>query len=246
VIGAGGDVVFVGDAHLDRGEPAVETFASFLRSLTGRTRAAVLLGDLFNLWIGRPETEGPHHATVLAAVDDLRASGTAVHYVEGNRDYRIGPAHAGRRLDRVAIRGLDLEHGGLKIHAVHGDLANPRDRQYRAWRRVSRSTAFWWAFRMVPRGRRRALADGLERRMRASNRRFKRAFPEDDVRAYAAGILAGGRDLVVLGHFHEERRLVARTPSPPGEIVVLPLWTERRRYLRVGADGSVAFAEHSG
>ena len=240
------DVVFVGDVHLDAGDSDLGPFCAFLRSLAGSVVTIVLLGDLFNLWIGRPELEGDHHREVLDAIRDLRAAGVAVDYVEGNRDYRIADLHLGRSLDRVTTSGIDVTCGDVRIHAVHGDLANPRDRQYRAWRAVSRSAPFWWLFRVVPRGRRLALVESLERRMRGSNLHHKTVFPEDDVRRYAAGLLAGGRDAVVLGHFHERHELQASPPSPPGRIVVLPLWKDARQHLRVRPDGEFLFESSSG
>jgi len=239
------DVVFVGDVHLDAGDPDVAPFARSMRALGGEVEAIVLLGDLFNLWIGRPELEGAHHREVLDALADVRAAGTAVHYVEGNRDYRIADVHLGRDFDRVTSAGLDVACGPVRIHAVHGDLANVRDRQYRSWRALSRSAPFWWLFRCVPRGRRRALTESLERRMRRTNLRHKAAFPEDDVRRYAARLLAGGSDVVVLGHFHERHELEARPPSPPGRIVVLPLWKDGRSHLRARPDGSLRFETSS-
>lgn len=242
-----GALVFVGDAHLDRDDPDVPAFAEMVGALAGPgTRAIVLLGDLFNLWVGRPEFEGEHHRQVLAALAHARGRGTAVHYVEGNRDYRVADVHAGRELDRVVGDGLDLEIAGLRIHAVHGDLANADDLQYRSWRRLSRSNPFWWAFRCVPRARRARVALGMERRMRASNLRHKRRFPEERIRGYGQAILGRGRDLVVLGHFHERRVLTSDDPAAPGAIVVLPLWKDDREFLRVAPDGRWSFERFAG
>lgn len=240
-----GRIAFVGDVHLDRDPAPVREFGAFLGRLGDRCDTVVLMGDLFDLWIGDAACQRPHHRAIVTALTELRGRGVAVHYVEGNRDYRIADAHLGRNLDRVTSAGLDLTCGELRIHAVHGDLANVRDRQYRSWRALSRSAPFWWLFRCVPRGRRLALVESLERRMRRSNLRHKAAFPEDDVRRYGARLLADGNDVVVLGHFHERRELQASPPSPPGRIVVLPLWKDGRRHLRVRPDGSLRFETSS-
>ncbi len=77
--------------------------------------------------------------------------------------------------------------------------------------------------------------------MRATNLQQKRTFPEDEVRAYAAGFHAAGHDAVVLGHFHIERDLETRPPSPPGRTFVLPYWKDDRRYLRVERGGDIRF-----
>ena len=55
------DLVFIGDVHLDRDDPALEDFLRFLHSLGATTSRVVLLGDLFNVWIGGAAMEQPHH-----------------------------------------------------------------------------------------------------------------------------------------------------------------------------------------
>ncbi len=238
---AGGDLVFVGDVHLHRHDEDLDAFVAFVSALAPRASTVVLMGDLFDLWIGRRETEGSHHRAVADALAGLRRRGTSVLYVEGNRDYRVAAAHLGTSLDACTDEGIALEHGRRRIFAIHGDLANVQDRQYRAWRRFSRSAPVWALFRLVPPSRRLRVAEGLEARMRRTNLRYKGAFPEARVRDYAASFLARGFDTVVLGHFHVERDLSAVPPSPPGRILVLPAWKDGRRFLRVGRDGGARF-----
>jgi len=91
----GSDLVFIGDVHLDRDDPDLPAFLAYLRGLPRVAGRVVLMGDLFNLWIGAPEQEQAHHREVLACLRDLRSVGTEVHYLEGNRDYRIARAHGG-------------------------------------------------------------------------------------------------------------------------------------------------------
>jgi UDP-2,3-diacylglucosamine hydrolase len=236
-----GELVFVGDVHLDEGDDALAPFLDFLRALGGRAARVVLLGDVFNLWIGRRELERPHQTAVIEELARLRACGVAVRLVEGNREFRVGACYAGRAFDDASANGLEERFGGHRIRAVHGDLANPADRRYRAWRRVSRSAPFWALFQLVPRTRRLGLAAALERRMRSSNPGFKRAFPEREVREYADGFLRQGYDTVVLGHFHVERELGPAPGSPAGRVIVLPEWRASRRHLRVTPAGEIGF-----
>ena len=238
-----GDLVFVGDVHLDRDDRALESFVGFLDGLAGTASRIVLAGDLFQLWLGARDLELPHQRAVLEALRRLRRRGIVVRYLEGNRDFHLGPAYAGDALDDSSEGGLVERSGGRSLFAIHGDLANREDRRYRAWRRIARSRAAWALFRALPRRRRLETAQWLEERMRASNPEFKRAFPEKAVRAYAAGYLARGHDAVVLGHFHLEQDLVASAPSPPGRIFVLPEWKGSRRHLRVGEDGRMEFVD---
>ncbi len=231
------DLVFIGDVHLDRDDPALDDFLAFLDRLAGSCARVVLMGDLFNLWIGRRELEQPHQAAVVERLHALRRRGIVVRYVEGNRDYRIADGYAGGPLDDAPVDGLVESWGGLRLFAIHGDLVNVADRQYRSWRRLSRSRFFWALFNAVPRGRRLKLAEDLESRMRSTNLEHKAAFPADAVRAYARPLLDGGHDAVVLGHFHVEKDL----PCGDGRVLVLPEWKGSRRHLRVSAGGEIAF-----
>jgi UDP-2,3-diacylglucosamine hydrolase len=230
--------VFIGDVHLDRGDAALSEFQSYLRGLAGHAGRIVLMGDLFNLWIGSAELEQEHHRRVLEALVAARAEGTEVHYLEGNRDYRISRAHLGEVFDAVSDEGLREDWGGRPIWAAHGDLVNPLDTQYRTWRKLSRSQAAWWLFSAIPRKRRFAIAESVERKMRGTNVDMKREFPETEIRQYAARHLNAPGAAVVLGHFHVERELLAGADR---RIFVLPEWKGSRRHLRVTAGGDIRF-----
>jgi len=229
----GSDLVFVGDVHLDRDDPDLPAFLAYLASLGRSCGRIVLMGDLFNLWLADTRLELAHHRSVIEELRRLRRSGVQVHYLEGNRDYRVGRSHLGSTFDAVSEDGLLEEWGGRRVWAAHGDLVNLDDAQYRLWRRVSRSTPVWALFSAIPQGRRFAIAEGIERRMRGTNAGMKRRFPEDRVRAYAKGRFAGGIDAVVLGHFHDEHDL----SEGGGRVVVVPAWKEARRHLRLDAAG---------
>lgn len=237
----GEDLVFVGDVHLDRDDAHLEAFLSFLDDLRPTVGRVVFMGDLFNVWIGRRELEQPHQRAVIERLESMRRDGIVIRYIEGNRDYRIEDAYVGRALDDSTAGGIEESIGGRRLYAIHGDLANPRDRQYRTWRWVSRSPLAWTILRGIPRRRRMRFVEGLEERLRRANLDFKQEFPETDVRAYAEGFLGRGYDAVVLGHFHVEKDLAATPPSPPGRILVLPEWKEGRRYLRVTSRGKIRF-----
>jgi UDP-2,3-diacylglucosamine hydrolase len=238
----GSDLVFVGDVHLDHGDPDLAAFVAYLRGLGATAGRIVLMGDLFNLWLGDPGLEQDHHRQVVDCFRELRAAGSEVHYLEGNRDYRIARAHRGGAFDAVDATGLREDWGGRTIWAAHGDLVNRHDLQYRAWRFVSRMTPAWWLMSAIPRAKRFALAEAMERRMRGTNLSMKRAFPEALVRAYAAPFLEAGGDAVVLGHFHAEHEL-SSGPGERGRIFVLPEWKGSRRHLRVTASGEMGFED---
>ena len=239
-------LAFVGDVHLERDDPDLPDFLAFLDTLGRTSRRIVLMGDLFDLWIGQPELEQSHHVAVATKLAELRRQGLRVCYLEGNRDYRIGESQTGRAFDESSEAGRVEEFGGRRIYAIHGDLVNPDDRQYRRWRRISRSGLAWALFNALPRATRLRWSSRAEFRMRATNLEFKFEFPEEAVRSYAAGLFRKGYDAVVLGHFHIEKDLLARGSDPRGRIIVLPEWKGSRRHLEVLPDGQIGFVDSMG
>jgi UDP-2,3-diacylglucosamine hydrolase len=127
----GSDLVFVGDVHLDRDDPDLSAFLAYLRALERTAGRIVLMGDLFNLWIGAEDLEQDHHRRVIACLTEMRSNGTEIHYLEGNRDYRIAASHQGGAFDAVSASGLREDWGARQIWAAHGDLVNQHDLQYR-------------------------------------------------------------------------------------------------------------------
>jgi UDP-2,3-diacylglucosamine hydrolase len=238
-----GDLAFIGDVHLDRDDPALGGFLAFLHGLSDTASRVVLLGDLFNVWIGGAAMERPHQTAVVRELAGLRRRGVVVRYLEGNRDYRIGRHLAGTAFDDASDTFLVERLHGLSIYATHGDRVNVRDRQYRLWRSFSRSAPVWALFGLLPARRRAALVDGLERRMRGTNLAQKRRFPEELVRAFGAERLSEGHDAVVLGHFHVEQELRIETGRGPGRVYVLPEWRESRRHLVLRPDGEMGFVD---
>lgn len=239
----GGELAFIGDAHIDHDDPSLSDFLRFLERLGDRASCIVFLGDLFNIWIGGPGMEQPHQAAVVEVLEDLRSRGVVIRYLEGNRDYRIGPGYAGTAIDDASDEGLVERFGGHSFFVTHGDLVNVEDRQYRLWRRFSRSAPVWALVRLLPERRRVAMAETLEKRMRQTNLAYKQAFPEAQVRAYAASRFREGHDVVVLGHFHVEKDLSADSDGASGRILVLPEWRESRRHLVARVDGTVEFVD---
>ena len=235
------ELVFVGDVHLDREDPDLGAFLTYLRALGRSAARVVFLGDLFNLWFGEPELEQEHHRAVVRCLEELRAGGTELHYLEGNRDFRVGSGHRADLFDAATDLGLDESWAGRRLFATHGDRVNANDWQYRAWRRASRSAPAWWLYPAIPATRRFALAERMERSLRSTNLVQKREFPEELVRAYASRRFAQGYEAVVLGHFHVERELGPRAGEGPGRVFVLPEWKGSRRHLRVTAKGEMRF-----
>ncbi|MBI4161497.1 MAG: UDP-2,3-diacylglucosamine diphosphatase [Acidobacteria bacterium] len=240
----GGDLVFVADAHLRPGHAEVGRFVSFLADIRASASVLFLLGDLFDTWFGSPDLQKEHHLRVVAALREQVRAGVRIRFVEGNREFRIARGFLGDPFERVAADHLLEPHGGHHFFLTHGDLINVHDRQYRLWRRFAKSPLTLSLFGALPASARHRIIDRLERTLQGTNHRHRKRFPLAECREFAARAFARGADVIVLGHFHEER--VLRFPGRGGDrlLFVVPAWCEGGGYLRFrGGEGEFIWAD---
>ena len=250
------DLVIVADTHMTSKDAELDGFVRFLDRVGGEAGTVAHLGDLFNIWLGRPRFEMDHMKPVLDAFRALRRRGARTILVEGNRDFHTRHSYEGDAFDDVTEDIIDVPMatgpagsmpGSLRM--AHGDLVNVNDTQYRTWRRFSKSGAMRNLVGLLPSAAGIGLAERLERKLRGTNTRHKSYFPEAPAREYAARAFARGVRLIFLGHFHEER-VIAMSPGSSygggGELVILPDWRSSHRFVRVTPDGRWRFEDWNG
>jgi UDP-2,3-diacylglucosamine hydrolase len=236
-----GPVALLGDAHLRESDEEVTAFVGFLDGLPGDIRTLAILGDLFAIWIGSADLVRRHHRAVVTALARLRARGCALLYIEGNHDFFLGRLYGAGLFDRLATDALDLRLAGRSAHLAHGDLVNRRDRQYLAWRALSKNRLFFSAFSLLPAGTRLGIAERLEAGLTGTNLKARRGFPFSECETYARRRIRGGAEILVFGHFHEELRFEVREGDRTGLVFVLPAWRAGHRYLRIDPGAEPVF-----
>lgn len=218
-------VAILADAHIGGpGGPSAPLVEQLAALPDAGCERLLVLGDLFQVWVGDRRYETRDVAEVTAALEALRRRGLRVDYVEGNRDFFIAGSCYEVCFDEV-VREVSLEHGGLRYLAVHGDGLDDRDWAYRFWRAVSKSAPSRLAMTHLPNRLARRLVRSTEERLARTNWRHKQRLPERVIRAYAERRLAEGHDVLLLGHFHETRAW--RVDG--GEVRLLDAWFNSRR-----------------
>jgi len=218
-------IALIADAHLGGPGGGAAPLVEQLRALPGEgAERLVLMGDLFQAWIGDPRFETPDVAAVVPVLRDLRRQGLWIDYIEGNRDFYLETGPYADAFDAVVLETA-FTVGGTRYLAVHGDGLNDRDWQYRFWRRLSKSRPVELAVRHTPRRLAHRLVYGTEARLSQTNFKHKRELPLEAIRAYAERRLAEGHDVLLLGHFHEP----AVFPVPGGEVRLLDAWFHGHR-----------------
>lgn len=230
--------VVVTDLHLaPDGDPRTDAFLAWWEALDPRPPMLIVLGDLFDTWVGPKQARLEGSARVLRAFAGLREAGAAVHVVPGNRD-----ALMGSDVEAASGASLHLEGfvgtlpGGERAAFVHGDGLCTLDTGYQRLRKVWRMGAVRAASRLVPLFVARAVARRLRRRSERSKPLKLEA--ERSIRPEAVDALgrSAGVELVICGHAHEPKD--ERAPGGTRWIVVGAFGEGRgSEVLVVGAGG---------
>jgi UDP-2,3-diacylglucosamine hydrolase len=217
-------IALIADAHLGGPGGPAGPLVEQLAALPGQgCRRLVLMGDLFQAWIGFRSFETEEIVAVVDALRRLRGQGIEIHYVEGNRDFFLAGSPYADAFDRLGLEtAFTVE--GVRYLTVHGDGLNDRDWKYLFWRRLSKSAPIRFLVRSIPRSLAHRMVHSTERRLSRTNFKHRAELPEAAIRRYAERRLAEGYDVLLLGHFHEPRVWQVQG----GEVRLLDAWFRSR------------------
>lgn len=189
------------DLHLSPDMPA--TLARFRAHLAATPAdAVVLLGDIFEAWIG-DDARWQAGTFEQFALDLLRevSSRKPLFFMHGNRDFALGEAMAADAGMRLLGDPTRLEAFGRSWLLSHGDQLCLGDVGYLKARAIVRRPEVLAALRAMPLFARRALA----RHLRAKSRMHQSdpsTWADVDDDAARSWLSASGCDTLIHGHTH--------------------------------------------
>lgn len=226
------------DVHLHAAMP--RTFDAWRHHLlTTPADAVLLLGDLFEVWVGDDARHAGFEADCCAVLAEA-ARRRPLAFMPGNRDFLVGDELLGATgLQRLADPTC-LDAFGQRWLLTHGDALCLADTDYQRFRAQVRSAAWQQAFLAQPLAERqrqaRAMRDASAAHQAAQG---PTAWSEVDDAAAAAWLAAADAPAMVHGHTHRPA-----THTLPGGRVrhVLGDWDfdtrpPRARLARLDAQG---------
>lgn len=147
-------LALVSDLHLGPQAPrTTAAFLDWLRGLSGRADALLILGDLFEAWVGDDllaQAPSDEHHAVCEALAAIAAGGCAIGVQRGNRDFLLGPDFARRCGASLLADPCVLEIGAQRIVLSHGDALCIDDHAYMRWRETCRDPRWQAGFLAQP------------------------------------------------------------------------------------------------
>ena len=200
---------FISDVHLGLETPEAERdkqrrLLGFLDHVSADATHLFILGDLFDAWIEYRTVIPRGFHRVLAKLHDIADAGTEVHFLAGNHDFWIRDYFQSEMGIKTHREAFEVKLDGKRIHMHHGDGLDPRDTGYALLKKLLRNRAAIWLFSWVHPDIGVTLARSSSKTSRGYT--STKDYGEDDgMRRAAAGLIAAGCDLVVMGHRHVPR-----------------------------------------
>jgi UDP-2,3-diacylglucosamine hydrolase len=225
-------VYCISDLHLSVDAPELlALFESFLRDTAAYADALIILGDLFEGWIG-DDDDAVLAQHVIALLAGVSKQGTLLRLLHGNRDFLLGRAFAERCGAELWPDYSELQWGTQSIRLFHGDAECTNDLAYQNVRSMLRSSAWQTAFLARSLSERRA----FERQARASSMAHQSGSDPAllDVAADAIAALHAKFPEALLLHGHTHRPGIHQSSS--GTRIVLGDWGPNPSWLALKQD----------
>ncbi|MBQ0942349.1 UDP-2,3-diacylglucosamine diphosphatase [Ideonella sp. 4Y16] len=194
-------IEFVSDLHLSAELP--RTQAAFLSWLANsQADLLVILGDLFEAWIGDDAADDAPLPAILSALQHASAR-RPVAVMRGNRDFLLGEAFFQRSGCTPLADPCVLEAFGQRVLLSHGDALCLADTAYQRFRAEVRQSAWQAAFLARPRAERQAIASGLRAASLASQAgRAVETYADPDPALATDWLRQARATVLVHGHTH--------------------------------------------
>lgn len=220
------------DTHLSDSKPRLTGhligWLSQFNAEGRRPDAMVILGDLFDLWIGDDSQafapSGSAAALLTELFDQFSKKGVRIYFLHGNRDFLIRNAFTdkfgGLLIDDPSVMSIE---SGMTVALTHGDRLCTHDKAYQDFRQMVRSTAWQADFLAKTLSERRTIAGNL--REQSDQDKSGKSLEIMDVTPEEAAFLTDrlGADVLIHGHTHRP----GVSPMPNGKLRwVLPDWSD--------------------
>ena len=232
-------VDLISDLHLQASEPA--TFDAWHAHMQGTTAdAVILLGDVFEVWVGDDAVARDPFLQDCAAVLQAASRRMTVGFMAGNRDFLVGQDF----LQRCGVQALQdptlLVWGTQRVVLTHGDALCLGDEAYQRFRALARTPSWQSQFLSRPLDERLTLAQAMRAQSEAHNQSMASFADADPVMTAQWLEQLHSRHMI---HGHTHRPADHAVPCQPGaRRQVLSDWhiaagQPRAEVLRLHADG---------
>ncbi len=221
-----GTARLVSDLHLRAERPDLtRRFATFLAdTAASNVDTLLILGDLFEYWIGDDDLADSFNAEVCVLLRDTVGRGTRIGFMAGNRDFLIGERFTAATGVRLLPEAAKVGAGGTAILLLHGDTLCTDDLPYQEFRRMVRSAQWQRDFLARPLAERRTEVESLRRRSTKAKQEKAPALVDANPDAIRAALADHDCTRLIHGHTHRPGHERIQLATASAERWVLSDW----------------------
>ena len=235
----------VSDVHLNVRDP--HTLALFLKFLSAdkpQAKTLIILGDLFDAWIGDDAVDETGQA-VANALRHRHDQGTEIYFVPGNRDFLIGEAYCAQAGMKCLDEPIVLAGTDRPTALIHGDRLCTDDHAYQRFRKKTQNPRWrarvlrWpvWLRRLL-----RGWARHQSKRHGSAQIKHRPAIMDVNNQAVDRFATHHGIQRLIHGHTHRLGIHPEHTPSTPERWVLGDWQAGGGSYLRITPTGCSLYA----
>lgn len=221
-----GPVWLASDIHLGPQNPkTAQAFYAFLDKARAQASALLLLGDVFDVWIGDDCIEQPE-PWLKEALAQLRAVGQHIPLWigHGNRDFLMGSRLAREVHAQMLAPQTILEVGPMRLLLAHGDEFCTSDLAYQRFRAVVRHAWVQRAFLWLTKRQRQAIAHRARQKSQQTQSEQNAIWHDVQLQSIAKRLSETGLETLIHGHTHRPGHYVDAHQCVPIDRWVLPDW----------------------
>ncbi len=230
---------FISDVHLSRlASPSGEALLSLLKTAKDEASLFVILGDLFDIWVGSGKAFQEEYEPIISALKKLRKK-CPIYYFEGNHDFHLEKFWTTQMNFEIFSGPKDFEFGGLKIRAEHGDEINREDHGYLFLRWFLRTAPLKFLIENLP----SSLVLKIGQRASKVSRDYTSGLTNKSLKIFRdyAQVLAKNKsfDLLLTGHTHVPDDFKFDHDGKTSRLINLGSWFDGPHYLKISDQGKI-------
>jgi UDP-2,3-diacylglucosamine hydrolase len=195
-------VEFISDLHLHSTDPA--TCAAWQHYLAKTTAdAVVILGDLFEVWVGDDVAIESGFEFDCATILAKAALQRPLFFMHGNRDFLMGQRFATQTQLQLLADPTVLCFGAERFLLSHGDALCVNDLEYQQFRAVVRTNSWQSSFLSKTLAERKVIAQGIRDHSEAKKRQANQdALIDLDMATVKQWLRQANASTLIHGHTH--------------------------------------------
>ncbi len=224
--------LFISDLHLDPGRPAgIQLFDDFIRKKALYADQLIILGDLFEYWLGDDACEYSGYQAIAGSLAILASHNTKVFFMHGNRDFLVGKDFALSICCQLLPDPTVFRLNDRNVLLMHGDSLCTDDVVHQQFRAVSRSSEWQRNTLAKTIHEREEFARQLRMNSQKGNAEKIESIMDVSQTAVEDALLEHNVRLLIHGHTHRAAIHKFQLAGKTAHRIVLGDWYQKGNYL---------------